>query len=155
MILFHHPIPSSRIEELFRLENKQEKRLIFDLTMASSTTPSPGRLSDKVAIVTGSSSGIGRAIAVAYIREGAKVVCADITPGVHHEIDHEATATTLGVLQQEGGVDRSISVEADVSSRKDVQALVEKAVQRFGRLDMYISLRNVFLILLQLLTIYL
>ena len=123
--------------------------------MAGSTTPSPGRLGDKVAIVTGSSSGIGRAIAVSYMREGAKVVCADITPGVRHEVDHEATATTFDVLQQEGGEDRSISVEADMSGSKDVQALVEKAVQRFGRLDMYISPRKVFSILLQLFTIYL
>ena len=123
--------------------------------MASPTTPSPGRLSDKVAIVTGSSSGIGRAIAISYMREGAKVVCADITPGVSREVDHGATATTFDVLQQEGGEDRSISVQADMSSRKDVQALVEKAVQRFGRLDMYISLRKVLSILLQLFTIYL
>ena len=123
--------------------------------MASSTTPSPGRLRDKVAIISGSSSGIGRAIAIAYVCEGAKVVCADITPGVRHGIDHEAIATTLDVLQREGGEDRSISVEADMSNRKDVQALVEKAVQRFGRLDMYISLRKVFLILLKLFTIYL
>ena len=89
------------------------------------------------------------------MREGAKVVCADITPGVRHEVDHEATATTFDVLQQEGGEDRSISVEADMSGSKDVQALVEKAVQRFGRLDMYISPRKVFSILLQLFTIYL
>ena len=123
--------------------------------MASSTTPSPGRLGDKVAIVTGSLSGIGRAIAISYMREGAKVVCADITPGVGHEIDHEATATTIDVLQQIGGEDRSITVKADMSSREDVQALVDKAVQRFGRLDMYISLRKVFLILIQLFTIYL
>ena len=123
--------------------------------MASSTAPSPGRLGDKVAIVTGSSSGIGRAIAISYVREGAKVVCADITPGVRRETDHEVTATTFDVLQQEGAEERSIFVEADMTSRKDVQALVGKAVQRFGRLDMYISLRKVVSILLQLFTIYL
>ena len=96
----------------------------------------PGRLSNKVAIVTGSSSGIGRAIALAYIREGAKVVCADITPNARHGIDHETTATTLEVLHKEGGKDRSIAVEIDVSVGKDVQALIEKTVERFGRLDM-------------------
>lgn len=87
------------------------------------------------------------------MREGAKVVCADITPSVRHEIGHEATATTFNVLQQAGDEDRSIFVEADMSSRRDVQALVEIAVQRFGRLDMYISLRKVFSILLRLFTI--
>ena len=89
------------------------------------------------------------------MREGAKVVCADITPGVRYGVDHNATATTFDVLQQEGSEDRSIFVEADMSSSKDVQALVEIAVQRFGRLDMYISLRKVFSVLLRLFTIYL
>ena len=92
---------------------------------------------------------------MSYIREGAKVICADITPGVRNGTDHEATATTFDVLQQERGKDRSIFVEADMTSKMDVQALVEKAVQRFGRLDMYISLRKVFSIFQQLFTIYL
>lgn len=110
--------------------------LVFDTTMASSASPIPGRLSDKVAIVTGSSSGIGRAVAVAYLREGAKVVCADITPSARHEIGDETTATTLEILQKEGDKDRSIFVKADVSKAKDVQALVEQTVRHFGRLDM-------------------
>ena len=104
--------------------------------MASSTSPILGRLSDKVAIVTGSSSGIGRAIAVAYLREGAKVVCADVTPSARHEIDEETTATTLEILQREGGKDRSIFIRADVSNAEDMQALVEHTVRHFGRLDM-------------------
>ncbi len=108
--------------------------------MASATSPPLGRLSNKVAIVTGSSSGIGRAIAIAYIREGAKVVCADLTPSARPGIDQEATATTLEILQKEGGGGRSIFVEADVSKGEDVQALVERAVEHFGRLDMYASL---------------
>ncbi|KAM0804897.1 hypothetical protein BDR22DRAFT_878570 [Usnea florida] len=94
----------------------------LDLAVATSaTTPSPGRLGDKVHFVTGSSSGIGRAIKIAYMCEGAKVVCADITHG------------------QEGGEDRSIFIEADMSGREDVQALVKKAVQRFGRLDIIVK----------------
>ena len=95
-----------------------------------------GRLADKVAIITGSSSGIGRAIALAYIREGAKVVCADLTPNARPEISCETTTTTLELLQKEGGPDRSIAVKADVSVAKDVEGLVEQAVEHFGRLDM-------------------
>ena len=112
--------------------------------MASSTSSNLGRLSDKVAIVTGSSSGIGRSIALAYVREGAKVICADITPNARHEINHETTATTLEILQKEGGEERSFSVKADVSNGKDMDALVEQAVRHFGRLDMYVGRRGCF-----------
>jgi len=103
----------------------------------TSHTTSVGRLADKVAIITGSSSGIGRAIAPAYIREGAKVVCADLAPNARPEISHETTATTLELLQKEGGQDRSIVVKTDVSNAKDMEAVVEQAVKRFGRLDVY------------------
>ena len=120
---------------------------IFDvhIKMASSTSSPLGRLSNKVAIVTGSSSGIGRAIALAYLREGAKVVCADIKPSARPEIDQETSATTFEILQKEGDKDRSIFVLTDVSSGKDVQVLVEQAVKYFGRLDMYVSLEKVLL----------
>lgn len=102
--------------------------------------PTPaGRLADKVAIITGSSSGIGRAIALAYVREGAKVVCADITPDARREIHSETTATTLELLQKAGGLDRAIFVKTDVSSGKDMEKSVEEAVKSFGRLDMCVS----------------
>ncbi len=104
--------------------------------MASPSSPT-GRLAGKVAIVTGSSSGLGRAIALAYVREGAKVVCADITPHARHEIEHEATATTLELIQNEGGANTCISVKTDVSKAKEMEELVKQAVSHFGRLDMY------------------
>ena len=108
--------------------------------MSTSVTSNPssrGRLDDKVAIITGSSSGIGRAIALAYMREGAKVICADLSPNARPEINHETTTTTLELLQKEGGHDRSIAVKTDVSKAEDMKELVEQAVKHFGRLDMY------------------
>jgi len=103
----------------------------------TSRTTSVRLLADQVAIITGSSSGIGRAFALAYIREGAKVVCADLIPNARPEISHETTATTLELSQKEGGQDRSIVVKTDVSNAKDMEAVVEQAVKRFGRLDVY------------------
>ena len=103
----------------------------------SSNSSTTGRLADKVAIITGSSSGIGRAIALAYIREGAKVVCADLSPDARPEISHETTTTTLELLQKEGGQDRSIAVKTDVSKGEDMKEVVDQAVKHFGQLDMY------------------
>ena len=100
--------------------------------MEGSPSSSPGRLNNKVAIVTGSSSGIDCAITLAYIHEGAKVVCGDITTNARYEINHETTNTTLEILQQEGGKESSIAIEADGSISKDVQALVDETVKRFG-----------------------
>lgn len=80
-----------------------------------------GRLQGKVAVVTGAGSGIGKAIAEAFVREGAKVVVADIT-GREAE-----TAQELG--------DAARAVHADVSISADVKAMLDVAISAFGRLD--------------------
>lgn len=99
----------------------------------------PGRLADKVAIITGSSSGLGRAIALSYTREGACIVCADLSPDARLEIQHETEMTTLELLHKAGSQEKSIFVKADVSSAKDMEDLVEQAVAQFGRLDMFVA----------------
>lgn len=92
------------------------------------------RLKNKVAIVTGSSSGLGRAIAQLYSEEGAKVVCSDLVPSARALVPHESQADTHDLIQQSGG--EAIFVKTDVSQAKEMEALVEAAVQKFGRLDM-------------------
>ncbi len=82
-------------------------------------------LTGKVAIVTGGSSGIGRASAIAFAREGAKVVIAS-----RREKEGEETVR----LVKEAGSD-GFFVKTDVAKAEDVRAMVEKTVQQYGRLD--------------------
>jgi NAD(P)-dependent dehydrogenase (short-subunit alcohol dehydrogenase family) len=82
-------------------------------------------LQGKIALVTGGGSGIGRASALAFAREGAKVVVADVVIDGGEE--------TLGLIKKAGG--EAIFVKADVSKAAEVEALVNKAVEAYGRLD--------------------
>lgn len=84
-----------------------------------------GQLEGKVALVTGGSSGIGRATALAFAREAAKVVIADVNVGGGEE--------TVRMIAETGG--EATFVEADVSRAADVEHMVEKAVETYGRLD--------------------
>lgn len=96
------------------------------------------RLQDKVAIVTGASSGLGRAIALRYALEGAKVVCADLTPTARSQ--EEAAITTHDLAIKNGG--NAIFVAADVGDAAQMENLVNVAVQTFDRIDMYACSRE-------------
>jgi len=79
----------------------------------------------KVAFVTGAASGIGRATALAFAREGASVVVADISEQGNQETAH--------MIEELGG--RAIAVRCDVTRAQDVKAALDKTVEAFGRLD--------------------
>lgn len=83
------------------------------------------KLVNKVALVTGASSGIGRATAVAFAREGAKVVLASR--------NERSTLETLRVIEQSGG--EGIFVRTDVSVARDVENVVQKTLETYGKLD--------------------
>lgn len=91
------------------------------------------RLQDKIAIVTGSSSGLGRAIAIRYAKEGAKVVCADLTPTARSQ--EEAEITTHDLILRDGR--QATFVKTDVGDATQMENLVQVAVKEYGRLDMY------------------
>jgi NAD(P)-dependent dehydrogenase (short-subunit alcohol dehydrogenase family) len=83
------------------------------------------RFDGKVAFVTGATSGIGRATALAFAREGASVVVADIAA--------DGLEETARLIEQAGG--QALAVTCDVSRSEDVRAALDAAVERFGRLD--------------------
>jgi len=89
--------------------------------MTEQDTPQRG----KVAFVTGAANGIGRAAALAFAREGANVVVADVSEQGNHE--------TARMIEQAGG--RVLAVRCDVSRDEDVKAALDRAVEAFGRLD--------------------
>ncbi len=89
------------------------------------TTNENGTYTGKVAFVTGAANGIGRAVALAFAREGANVVVADISEQGNQETAH--------LIEKLGG--RAIAVKCDVTRTEDVKAALDKTIEAFGRLD--------------------
>jgi NAD(P)-dependent dehydrogenase (short-subunit alcohol dehydrogenase family) len=89
-----------------------------------------GRLQDKVALITGADSGIGRAVALAFAREGADVLCS------YWKEDEDAEQTRR--LVEDAGR-RCVLVPGDIGERAHCRALVEKAVGELGRLDVLVN----------------
>ncbi len=84
-----------------------------------------GRLNGKVAIITGAASGIGRATAILFAREGAKIVLADV-----HE---EGLKETLNLVKKEGG--DPITKRTNVAIEEEVKELIDLALQTYSRID--------------------
>lgn len=92
--------------------------------------PGSGRLKGKAAIVTGADSGIGRAVAALYAREGADVA-------IVYLLEDDDAEETKRIVEAEGT--RAITIRADVGSKKMCERAVEQAIAAFGRLDILVN----------------
>src|SRR3954447_7316684 len=88
------------------------------------------RMTDRVALITGADSGIGRAVALAFAREGADVLCS------YWKEDDDA-AETRRLVEDAGR--RCITVAGDIGDRDHCRALVDRAVDELGRLDVLVN----------------
>jgi glucose 1-dehydrogenase len=99
-----------------------------------------GRLAGRVAVVTGGTSGLGRAIALAFAREGAAVTIGDV-----RERPADGAPSTAEAIRSAGG--RAAYEATDVTSRAAVEALVLRAVTEFGALDVMVNSAGVLSVL--------
>jgi NAD(P)-dependent dehydrogenase (short-subunit alcohol dehydrogenase family) len=93
-------------------------------------------LTDKTAVVTGASRGIGRQLALEFARRGAKVVVAARTVEAHNRLPG-TIGETLAVIEEAGGT--AIAVQVDVTRPEDLERLVRTTVDTFGRLDVLVN----------------
>jgi len=96
------------------------------------------RFKDKVVIVTGSSKGLGKGFAIAFAKEGANVVLAarSLAQPVYREGTLNDTEKEIRALGAGGGV---LAVKTDVGVQSEVEAMVEKTIQEFGRIDVLVN----------------
>ncbi len=89
-----------------------------------------GRLLDRAAIITGGDSGIGRAVAIAFAREGADVLIAYLS-------EHDDARETASWVEKAGR--KAVTVAGDVSDQAHCRNLIDRAVKEFGRLDILVN----------------
>ena len=92
------------------------------------------RLNEKVVVITGAGSGIGKETAIIFAREGAKVVCSDYNENTANE--------TANIIRNEGK--EAISVKVDISNWEDIDNMINQTLSNYGKLDVIINNAGIF-----------
>lgn len=92
--------------------------------------PGSGRLEGKVALITGGDSGIGRATAVLFAREGARVA-------IHYKDEHEDAEETLRLIRAEGS--EGLALSGDIGEREECRRVVREVEEKFGRINVLVN----------------
>ncbi|AQR74499.1 SDR family oxidoreductase [Sphingomonas sp. LM7] len=92
--------------------------------------PGSGRLKDKVAVITGADSGIGRAVAALYAREGADVA-------ILYLCEHDDAAMTADIVRQEGR--EALTIAGDVGDKAFCDSAIAQVIEKFGRIDILVN----------------
>jgi NAD(P)-dependent dehydrogenase (short-subunit alcohol dehydrogenase family) len=92
--------------------------------------PGVGKLKDKVAVITGGDSGIGRAVCALFAREGADI-------GIIYLCEHDDAAFTRGIVEKEGR--KAVTVAGDIGDKSFCESAVAEIVNRLGRLDILVN----------------
>jgi NAD(P)-dependent dehydrogenase (short-subunit alcohol dehydrogenase family) len=92
--------------------------------------PSSGRLKGKVALITGADSGIGRAVAALFAREGADIA-------IHYLCEHDDAQKTKEIVEAEG--QRAITIAGDVGDKAECERAVKETVDKLGKLDILVN----------------
>jgi NAD(P)-dependent dehydrogenase (short-subunit alcohol dehydrogenase family) len=107
-----------------------ERRLTPNADHGEKSYKGSGKLAGKVALITGGDSGIGRAVALAFAREGADVMISYLS-------EHQDAKDTVALIEKEER--RAVAVAGDISREKHCVALVDRCVRRLGRLDVLVN----------------
>ncbi|MGO1060465.1 SDR family oxidoreductase [Planococcus sp. FY231025] len=119
-------VPAQEQERQPGYESKMEPRPDFKQNLAGKAQ----RLSGKTALITGGDSGIGRAVAVAFAKEGADVA-------IMYLDEHEDAGETKGFIEQEGR--RCLTIAGDIGDEAFCQEAVQKVIDEFGKLDILVN----------------
>jgi len=107
-----------------------EKELTPQADHGETSYRGSGKLQDKATVITGGDSGIGRAVALAFAREGADVLIAYLN-------EHEDAKETARLVEEAGR--RAVLVPGDLADPAHCRAIIDKAVQEFGRIDVLVN----------------